>query len=61
MAGDKKLSGSWDVVTGTTTGSTMVVSWLGISSGPVEGGGGLVQCGRREKKAGALLTSYNGQ
>jgi hypothetical protein len=42
MADDKKLGGSWDVVAGTTTGSTMVVAWLGVSSGPTKGGGGSV-------------------
>jgi hypothetical protein len=61
MAGDKMLSGSWDVVAGTTTGSTMVVAWLGVSFGPTQGGGGVVQCGRREKKALALLTSSGGR
>jgi hypothetical protein len=60
MASDKKLSGSWDVVVGTTTGSTTVVAWLGVSSGPTQGGGGSVLCGRREKKADALLTSSDG-
>jgi hypothetical protein len=34
MAGNKKLSGSWDVVAGTATESTMVVAWLGVLSDP---------------------------
>jgi hypothetical protein len=42
MAGDKKLSGSWDVVAGAATGSTMVVAWVGVSFGPTQGGGGSV-------------------
>jgi hypothetical protein len=42
MAGDKKLSGSWDVMAGTATGSTMVVAWLGKLPGPTQGGGGSV-------------------
>jgi hypothetical protein len=61
MAGDKKLGGSWDVVVGTATISMIVVVWLDISFGPVQGGGGSVQCGRREKKADALLTSSGGR
>jgi hypothetical protein len=39
MASDKKLSGSWDVMVGTATRSTMVMAWLGVSSGPTQGGG----------------------
>jgi hypothetical protein len=31
MPGDKKLNGSWDVMAGTATGSTMVVAWLGLA------------------------------
>jgi hypothetical protein len=60
MANDKKLSGSWDVVVGTATGLMTVVAWLSVSSSPMQGGGGLVRCGRREKKALTLLTSSDG-
>jgi hypothetical protein len=48
-------------VVGTATGSTTVVAWLSVSSDPAQGGARSVQCGRREKKVGALLTSYNGR
>jgi hypothetical protein len=61
MTGDKKLIGSWYVVAGTATESMMVVAWLGISSGPTQGGGGAVQCGQREKKALTFLTSSDGR
>jgi hypothetical protein len=60
MADNKKLGGSLDVVVGTVTGSMMVAMWLNVSSAPTQGGGGSVQCGRREKKVGALLTSSGG-
>jgi hypothetical protein len=43
------------------TGSTMVVAWLGVSSDPTQGGGESVQCGRRERRALALLTSSGGR
>jgi hypothetical protein len=61
MTSDKKLSGSWDVVAGTATRSTTVVAWLGVSFSPMQGEGGSVQCGGREKKADALLTSSGGR
>jgi hypothetical protein len=60
MAGDKKLSGSWDVMVRMATGLTTVVAWLGASSDPMQGRGGSVQCGQREKKALTLLTSSGG-
>jgi hypothetical protein len=43
------------------TGSTMVVAWLEDLSGPMQVGGGSVQCGRREKRALVLLTSSGGR
>jgi hypothetical protein len=43
------------------TGSTTAVAWLSVSFSPTQGEGGSVQCGEREKKAGALLTSSGGR
>jgi hypothetical protein len=43
------------------TGSMMVVAWLEDLSGPMQVGGGSVQCGRREKRALVLLTISGGQ
>jgi hypothetical protein len=57
MDGDKKLDDSWDVVAGTATRSMMLEAWLNVSSSPTQGGGGSVQCGRREKRALTLLIS----